>query len=233
MKCIIVDDEKLAQEVLRILISKSSEIELLEVFENAIDAIKYLNDNNMVDLIFLDIHMHNFSGIDLIKTLKNPPQIILVTVDKNFAIDAFNYDCVTDYLLKPIQQSRFESAVERANQKNKIVVLPKNNSEESADIYINIDKRLIRIEKASINFIQADRDYVIINSEANEFRVHTSLKKMDEKLNSSFLIKTHRSYIVNIKKIIDIENNTILINNKVIPISRDKRIELMSRLNLI
>lgn len=233
MKCIIVDDEKLAQEVLRILISKSSDIELLEVFENAIEAIKYLNDNNMVDLIFLDIHMHNFSGIDLIKTLKNPPQIILVTVDKNFAIDAFNYDCVTDYLLKPIQQSRFKSAIERANQKSKIVLLPKNNNEESADIYINIDKRLIRIEKASINFIKADRDYLIINTETNEFRVHTCLKKIEEKLDCSFLIKTHRSYIVNIKKIIDIENNTILIKNKVIPISRDKRIELMSRLNLI
>ena len=233
MKCIIIDDEKLAQEVLCLLISKTPNLELIEIFENAIDAIKYFNENNAVDLVFLDIHMPNFSGIDLIKTLKDLPQIILVTTDKNFALDAFNYNCVTDYLLKPIQQSRFESAIERANQKSKTASTTNNITTSTTDIYINIDKRLIRIEIATINYIETNKDYIIINTDENEYRVHASLKKIEDKLKSSFLVKTHRSYIVNIKKIIDIENSTILIRNKIIPISRDKRIELMNQLNLL
>ena len=93
IKCIIIDDEKLAREILSILILKSEKLVLVEQFSNAIDAMKYLNSNE-VDLIFLDIHMPNFSGFDFVQTIKNPPKIILVTVDKNFALDAFNYNCI-------------------------------------------------------------------------------------------------------------------------------------------
>ena len=117
MKCVIVDDELLAREVLSHLVLKTPDLIVTETFSNAIDVMKYLNSNPDLDLIFLDIHMPNFSGFDFIQTIKNPPLIILVTNDKNLALEAFNYDCIVDYLVKPILPERFERAMERARMK--------------------------------------------------------------------------------------------------------------------
>ena len=101
MKSIIIDDEEMARAILEQLISKTKELSLIESFSNAIEAIKFLNQNS-VDLIFLDIHMPDFSGFDFIQTIKNPPKIVLTTSDGNFAVEAFDYDCIVDYLIKPI-----------------------------------------------------------------------------------------------------------------------------------
>jgi len=235
MKCIIVDDEKLAREVLSLSVLKSSQLVLKEIFDNAIDAIKYLNEGNEVDLIFLDIHMPNFSGFDFIKTIKNPPQIILVTNDKNFAIEAFNYDCVTDYLAKPIHQERFERAVERfmINCKKHEAKAPSVNTSETKDIYINIDKRLVKIEISSIKFIHANGDYIVINTETQNYIVHTTLKKMEMKLPKNYFVKTHRSYVININKIIDIQDNSVLVGKQLIPISKSNKTMLFESLNLL
>ena len=169
IKCIIIDDEKLAREVLSILILKSEKLVLLEQFSNAIDAIKYLNANK-VDLIFLDIHMPNFSGFDFVQTIKNPPKVILVTIDKNFALEAFNYNCITDYLIKPIVEERFIKAINRITIKRENPLVPLNPSDSSVkEIYINIDKRLIKIDISSINFIQANGDYILIKTEGTNY----------------------------------------------------------------
>ena len=112
MDCIIIDDDATARLIVSKLCNKVSSLTVLEEFSNAIEAIKYLNTNE-VDVIFLDIHMPTFSGFDFIQTLKNPPKIILTTSDKNFALEAFEYPSVVDYLLKPIQQARFEKAVQK------------------------------------------------------------------------------------------------------------------------
>ena len=107
MNCLIIDDEAMARAIIAQRVSRHPEIEVLEEFSNAIQAIKYLNQNQ-VDVIFLDIHMPDFTGFDFIQTIKNPPKIILVTSDENFAITAFEYDCIIDYLIKPITEERFE-----------------------------------------------------------------------------------------------------------------------------
>ena len=101
MNCIIIDDEAIGRAIISQLCSNVASLNLLEEFSNAIQAIKYLNQNQ-VDLILLDIHMPDFTGFDFIETLKNPPKIILTTSDSNFAIQAFEYDCIIDYLVKPI-----------------------------------------------------------------------------------------------------------------------------------
>jgi DNA-binding LytR/AlgR family response regulator len=235
MKCIIVDDEKLAREVLSLQVLKSSHLILKGAFDNAIDAIKYLNEENDIDLIFLDIHMPNFSGFDFIKTIKNPPQIILVTTDKNFAIEAFNYDCVTDYLAKPIQQERFDRAIERVkiNNVSSVVKRPNYNDVGTKDIYINIDKRLVKIDIFTIKFIHANGDYILINTETQNYIVHTTLKKMELKLPKSCFVKTHRSYLININKIIDIQDNSVLIGKQLIPISKGNKTILFESLNLL
>ena len=235
MKCIIIDDEKMSREILSIMILKSMHLFLEADFSNAIDAIKYLNDeNNTIDVIFLDIHMPNFSGFDFIKTIKNPPHIILVTTDQNFALEAFNYECIIDYLVKPIHENRFNRAIERVEQKfenNKKSV--SNIDSEIKEIYLNIDKRLVKVEVSTINFIKANGDYVFIKTDSQNYTVHTTLKKIEDKLSNSFFLKVHRSYIINLNKIIDIQDSTVLVGSKLIPVSKNNRSNLMFRLTLV
>lgn len=235
MKCIIIDDEMMAREVLSAMIFKSPELVLKEQFSNAIEAIKYLNNDNNVDLIFLDIHMPNFSGFDFIQTIKNPPQIILVTVDKNFALEAFNYDCIADYLVKPIEEERFHRAVQRVKlKKEKLSVVEQVPTDiEFKEIYVNIDKRLIKIEVLSINSIQANGDYIFIKTDAKNYVVHTTLKKIEEKLPKNIFLRVHRSHIINIQKIIDIQDSTVLIGKDVIPVSKSNKANLMNNLVLL
>ncbi|MEC4048480.1 LytTR family DNA-binding domain-containing protein [Flavobacterium sp. SUN046] len=232
MKCIIIDDEQMSREILSIMISNTIGLHLVDQFSSAIDAIKYLNQNE-VDLIFLDIHMPNFTGFDFIQTIKNPPKVILVTTDKNFAIDAFNYDCIVDYLVKPIETNRFISAIKRVNAKTKDVKPMETIGLTTKEIYVNIDKRLIKIDLLSINNIQANGDYICIKTETQNYVVHTTMKKIEEKLPKPLFLKIHRSHIINVNKIIDIQDNSVLIAKEVIPISKKNKDELMTHLNLL
>lgn len=236
MNCIIIDDEATARAIISQLCSNVSSLNVLEDFSNAMQAIKYLNQNE-VDLIFLDIHMPDFTGFDFIETLKNPPKIILTTSDPQFAIQAFEYDCIIDYLVKPIIQERFDKAIQKAEFSDvpKVNTASKNAVETSSgnDLYINIDRRLIKIDIPTIYLIEAKGDYILVKTEDKNYTVHSTLKKIKDKLPDDLFLKAHRSYIINIKKIIDIEDNSVLIKKDVIPVSRSNRPELMKRLNLL
>jgi len=239
MKCIIVDDEAAARAITKQLCKKVEMLTIAEEFDNAIDAIKYLNTNG-VDLIFLDIHMPTFSGFDFIQTLKNPPQIILTTSDRNFALDAFEYNCVIDYLVKPITPERFSKAVDRIRKPTTTFTKPEESIATSGDtkavgndLYVNIDRRLVKINIPDICLIEAKGDYIKIKAENKNYVVHSTLKKIEEKLPSHLFLKVHRSYIINTTKIVDIEDNSVLIKQDVIPVSRANRKELMQRLNLL
>ena len=236
MKCIIIDDESTARTILEKLCTIDTNITVLEKFSNGIQAIKFLNQNK-VDLIFLDIHMPDFNGFDFIQTIKNPPKIILTTSDTNFAIQAFEYDCIVDYLVKPISPERFQKSIQKAQSKqNKIV---SNSSVENIetssgnDLYVNIDRRLIKIDIPTIYLVEAKGDYIYLKTENKNYTVHSTLKKIEEKLPNDTFLKVHRSFVINIKKIIDIEDNSVLIKKDVIPVSRSNRPELMKRLNLL
>ena len=236
MNCIIIDDESTARTIIEQLCSQVKSLNLVEEFPNAIQAIKYLNQNE-VDLIFLDIHMPDFTGFDFIETLKNPPKIILTTSDPKFAIQAFEYDCIVDYLVKPITLPRFEKAIQKAENasvKSKAKdVDDKVELSSGNDLYVNIDRRLIKIDIPSIYLIEAKGDYIHIKTEDKNYTVHSTLKKIEDKLPESIFLKVHRSFVINFSKIIDIEDNSVLIKRDVIPVSRSKRPELMKRLNLL
>lgn len=238
MNCIIIDDEKMARTILKTLCNEVKSLHIVEEFSNAIQAMKFLNETK-VDLIFLDIHMPDFNGLDFIKSLKSPPKIILTTSDPKFAIEAFEYDFIVDYLLKPIESSRFQKAITKAEKfdlaNNAATTSSIKSSTENIenDFYVNIDRRLIKIDLPSIYLVEAKGDYIKIKTEEKEYTVHSTLKKIEEKLPDSLFLKVHRSYIINIKKIIDIEDNSVLIKRDVIPVSRSKRPELMKRLDLL
>ncbi len=236
MNCIIIDDEAAARAIIGQLCTNVEGLDVIEEFPNAIQAIKYLNQNE-VDLIFLDIHMPDFTGFDFIETIKNPPKIILTTSDSKFAIQAFEYDCIVDYLVKPITLERFQKAIKKAKSKS----VSKQESQQSEkvasssgnDLYVNIDRRLIKIDIPSIYLVEAKGDYIHVKTETQNYTVHSTLKKIEEKLPNDLFLKVHRSYIINVDKIIDIEDNSVLIKKDVIPVSRSNRPELMKRLNLL
>ena len=237
MNCIIIDDELTARTIIRKLCEGSKNLNVVKDFSNGIDAIKYLT-KNQIDVIFLDIQMPNFNGFDFIESIKNPPKVILTTSDSNFALEAFKYDCVIDYLLKPILSSRFQLAIQKLE---KMIISSssglnsgKTNADDPEnDLFINVFGRLTKIKISSINLIKSDGDYAVINSDENTYRVHSTLIKILNKLPENSFIRVHRSYIINIKKIVDIEDNTLLINKIVIPIGRTYRTALMKRLNLL
>ncbi|NNG09741.1 MAG: response regulator transcription factor [Arenibacter sp.] len=236
MNCIIIDDELTARAIVSQLCSKIPELDVIAEFDNAIDAIKFLNQES-IDVVFLDIHMPGFSGVDFVQTLKNSPKIVLTTSDTDFAIEAYEYESIIDYLVKPITMERFEKSIRKIKN-----VTPSNsrphtkeegNTIEGEDLYINIDRRLIKLKFNEIMVIEAKGDYIDIKTEKETYHVHTTLKKIKEKLPEKIFLQIHRSYIINFNKIIDIEDNSVLIGKNVIPISRSNRPELMRRLNLL
>jgi two-component system response regulator LytT len=252
MNCIVIDDEAMARTIIAQMVSKDPELSLAHEFSNAIQAIKFLNqDSAAADLIFLDIHMPDFTGFDFIQTIKNPPAVVLVTSDKNFATEAFEYDCIVDYLVKPITEERFLRAVRKAKALRGIAVaaaaqpaaiamapafaveVKEAPADTASEFYVNIDRRLIKIDINSVNIVEAKGDYIHIKTEQKNYIVHSTLKKIEEKLPVSLFLKVHRTYIINTKKIVDIEDNSVLIGKDVVPVSRANRPELMKRLNML
>lgn len=236
MKSIIVDDEASARAIVKELCKKIPEMEVRAEFPNALEALKFLK-NDDVDLIFLDIHMPKLTGIDFIETLQNPPKIVLTTSDKDFAIEAYEYPFIVDYLVKPITHERFEKCMTRLEGafKKDLMAIHSNGAkqDQEEELYINIDRRLIKLKFGDILLIEAKGDYIEIQTKTKRYRVHSTLKKIKEKLPESRFLQIHRSFIINFTQIVDIQDNSVLIERNVIPISRSNRPELMQRLNLL
>ena len=227
LKCIIVEDEIMARKSLQRLCEQHDSLQLIAAFENAEDALAFLATEE-VDLIWLDVEMPGLSGFGLLENLTSMPQVIMTTTKTEYAFDAYQYQ-VTDYLQKPITLPRFKVAVEKVLELNsrKTAVSP-----ERQEIYVKIEGRYIRLPYAEITFVENVGDYVKIFTTKNSYVVHTTMKYLEEKLGSQFL-RVHRSFIVHLDKIVDIEENNLVIGNKVIPISRANKAELMTRLNML
>jgi DNA-binding LytR/AlgR family response regulator len=237
MKCIVVDDEVSARAIIVELCNRIEHLSLVQEFSNGMDAIKYLIKHK-IDVMFLDIHMPNFTGFDLIESLEHPPKIILTTSDSNFALDAFKYDCILDYLLKPIAFKRFKLSIDKLEKYNKAEFLSGTTSkidpkENENNLFVNVGRRLVKIGIDKIDLVGSNGDYVNIICEQSTYKVHSTLGNILSKLPKSLFIRVHRSYIINVNKIIDIEDNSLLINKTVVPIGRTHRNELMERLNLL
>ena len=216
MNCIIIDDDESARSLIALLAANNPHLEVQESFPCPISAIKYLNEHN-VDLVFLDIHMPAFTGIDFIKTVKDPPKVILTTSDSSFALEAYEYDFIIDYLTKPITQERFDKGVEKALQSQQPAVPTFDNpvpDETREDLYVSMDRRLVKIDISSINVIEAKGDYIMLKTACGNFTVYSTLKRIVDKLPVDLFLKVHRSFVINTRKIVDIEDNSVLIGKK-------------------
>lgn len=233
MNCIIIDDDKLSRRVIEEFINKTESLNLVGSFPAAVDAINYLKQHDNIELIFLDIEMPEMSGIDFLGTLKNAPQIIIISSKGKYAIDAFEFD-VTDYLLKPASYARFFKAVDKVLSRTQKNSLSSNSRDE---IFIKKNSSLVRLKFEDILWVEALENYVIFNTYNDKFTIHFTMKAVETKLPSSKFSRVHRSFIVNISAISEIDDNVIIIKteegNKTIPIGKSYRDNLLNDLNLI
>jgi|SRR6218665_1086764 len=238
MKCVIIDDEPLAVELLQDFVKKVESLELISSFNNAIDAVSFINQNN-VDLIFLDIEMPHFSGIDFINTIEKKALVIFTTAYSDYAVEGFNLGAV-DYLVKPIPFHRFLKAVVRAQQvlqpaiANQPVSETTNTPEIQQDfMFVRAEYENVKLNFADILFIEGLKDYVKIYTTDNKFTLTLiSLIKLENLLSSKGFARIHRSYIINIKHVKSIQKNKVLISDKRIPISESYKNTFFEKINL-
>ncbi|WP_341475797.1 LytTR family DNA-binding domain-containing protein [Christiangramia echinicola] len=240
LNCVIVDDEELPRKVLIELIRQRPDLNLLEVFESSVEALKYINTQEDIDLIFLDIIMPGFDGIDFIRALKYKPQVIVISSSQYFALKVFEYENIANYLLKPVNKEKFKKAIQKAEKRKEqsVGTLKPATSKEAVPakesiLYINSGKRLIKIDIPSIRIIEAKGNFIYIKTINENYITHSTLKNIEDKLPADKFLRVHRSYIINLEMIVDIQDNSVLIDKEIIPISRRNKPQLMNRLNLL
>ncbi|HNS13396.1 MAG TPA: LytTR family DNA-binding domain-containing protein [Bacteroidia bacterium] len=213
ISCIIVEDEPLALERAKGFVSKLPFLNLLTSFDNAFDALNFLKSNT-VDLIFLDIQMDEFSGIQLLETSSIKSQVILTTAYHEYALKGFDLK-VADYLLKPYTFERFVQAVDRVQ--HQLVV--QDNSKERKFIFVKTEYRLEKIMLEDILFIEGMRDYRRIHTGSKRIMTLQTFSELEAEIPSSVICRVHKSYMVAIEKIESIERDRIKIKGELIPVS--------------
>lgn len=236
VRCLVVDDEKLAQEVLIHHISKFEILQLEGVCNNVFELIAFLNKDKKIDLIFLDIKMPEISGTDFVTMLNNPPSIIYTTAFNQYAIEAFGQNAI-DYLLKPISLERFSKSVQKATQllrptEPSTSILTKKNNES---FYVKSDKRLVKINPEELVYIEGMRNYICLHTETDKILVHGTLASLEENLKDlNYICRVHKSFFINLNKINYLEQNMILLTNKkIIPIGLSYREQVYGKLKIM
>jgi DNA-binding LytR/AlgR family response regulator len=230
LKCVIVDDELMARKALERLCEKRAELEVIASCEDAEEALKMLQSQD-IDLLFLDVELPGLNGLQLLDQLPYMPIVIMTTSKTEYAFDAFQYQ-VSDYLKKPITMPRFTQAVDKVLEKYKSKG-PTSPKIESNDIFVKEEGRYIRLAYQDILYIENVGDYAKIRTQNSSHVIYTTMKTLEEKLPTAIFFRVHRSFIINLSKIVDIEESNLVIGDKVIPISRANKPELMERINLL
>lgn len=214
ISCIIVEDEPLAVKVLADYVAQVPFLELKSTFKDAILATEYLRDHS-VDLIFLDIHLPKLKGMAFLKTLTNPPAVIITTAYHQYAVEGFNLN-VTDYLLKPIEFDRFLVAVNKVKTRQTDVG-------EKEHLFINVQKKKVKILFSEIVYIESQREYIKIVTTKKEFISKMGTQEIEELLPASEFKRIHRSFIVSVKKIESYTAEMVEVNGVSIPVGRGYR----------
>lgn len=234
MNCIIIDDDPLSLKVVEEFVKRTDFLELQYTFNDAVEAINTINvSEENIDLIFLDIEMPEMSGIEFLNTVKELPQVIIISSQEKYALQAFDYD-VVDYLLKPITFSRFYKAASKARNNAETFELRQKQKDE---IFIKKDSALVRLKYDDILWVEAMENYVVINSYEQKFTIHFTMKSIIQQLPGDRFKRVHRSYIVNVGNIDRIEDNYVIIKGKrtqkSIPIGKAYKEKFLKEINLI
>lgn len=223
IKCLVIDDELPARDILEKHIADVEALELAGTCTNAVEALSFLQSNT-VDLLFLDIQMPHILGTNFIRTLKNPPKVIFTTAYRKYAVEGFELDAV-DFLLKPISFDRFLKAINKVLQVNlqSSVSLPatENHTEPAQPfLYLRVDRKMVKVLFNDILYIEGLRDYVRLFTNSKVIVTKHLLSSLEEMLPSDGFLRIHRSYIVSISKIDSFNSDTIEIGKKELPIGR-------------
>lgn len=218
IKCVIIEDEILAQKLLQKYIEKDMRLQILKVCNNGQEAFEYLSDNK-IDIAFCDIQMPLLNGIDLLKIIEYKPISILTTAYENYALQGFALD-VVDYLLKPFSYDRFQQAVNKAVELYQFRI-EKNQEKvnEEKFIYLRANQMMQKVFLDSILYIEALKDYVQLITTDKKITIQDTMKSMEEQLPENY-IRVHKSYIINKNKIEKYTTQSVIISAKEIPIGR-------------
>lgn len=224
MKCLIVDDEPLARELLEGYIGRIAELRMLHSCANAIDAFNFLQEKP-VDLLFLDIEMPQVTGIELLKSLKNKPRVILTTAYREYAFEAFDLD-VVDYMLKPISFDRFLRAIAKVKQLKEpldVSFEPTDDiqSFDEAYIYLRENREMLKIFLKDIIYIESLRDYVRVKTTKQEVITYQKISYLEQKLPQSKFVRVHRSFMVAIDKVSSYTPMSVKVASIDIPVGRN------------
>ncbi len=218
LRCLAIDDEPLALELLEDNISKVPYLELVAACSNPLEAMKILQQQK-VDLIFLDIQMPGLTGLQFIQSLAEKPMFILITAYEKYALDGFNLD-VVDYLVKPVAVERFIKACNKANELFQLKSRPASSTDAAPDyLFLNVDYSLLKVVIADIVWIEGLKDYIKIHLKSSTKPVITrmSMKSIEDELPASKFLRIHKSYIVSIAHITAIRKNSVFIGDLELP----------------
>ncbi len=227
IKCLIVDDEPLAREIIENYISRISHLELIASCANALEAFNIIADSN-IDLIFLDIQMPELTGIDFLKDLTPAPKVIFTTAYSDYAVDAFNLEAI-DYLLKPIEFSRFLKSINKTlnllkTSTNKIIS-PSNDTNETnyrdVFIYLKVEKKMQKIFLKDVLYIESQKNYIRVKTIDREITAYKSISSIENILPSTRFLRVHRSFIVGIDYIDAFSTTEIELKGIKIPVGRN------------
>ncbi|MFN8256052.1 MAG: LytTR family DNA-binding domain-containing protein [Bacteroidales bacterium] len=224
--CIIVDDEPLAIEVIKSHVEKLKLFRIAGECSNAIEAFQILTAEK-VDLMFLDIQMPGVKGTDFLKSLLNPPKVILTTAFRDYALEGYDLN-VVDYLLKPIPYERFIKAIDKF-----LILEPRKNANLQSEqfIYLNINKKIHKIQMNEIVYVESIKDYLSIHTISGEIVAKHTLSAFEDLLPIDEFVRVHRSFIISISKIKGFNSQTIEVGNKEIPIGPNYQAKVFEKLN--
>ena len=223
IKCLIVDDEALALDVLDNYIQRTDFLQLEARCRSAVEALAVLNEKR-IDLVFLDIQMPGITGIQLLQALSQKPDIILTTAHPDYALQGFELE-VLDYLLKPIAYERFLKAVNRHLNKRQANLQPPLSSHDNEEsFFVRSEKKMVRINLHELLFIESVRNYVILHlADKSQVKTLSTISHIEERLPENVFIRIHRSFIVAKNRIRKVSSTELQLENRILPIGRHYR----------
>ena len=209
LTCAIIDDDEINRLTLEHYVELTPNLKLTASLADGMAGLTFFREGNRVDVLFLDIEMPHLSGLDLLRVLPNPPEVIITTARQDFAVDAFALR-VTDYLVKPFEFARFTQAVERVSSRvGSGSAAPAIETPTRSDLFVKVNSRMVRINFDEVLYVEALSDYVNIVTDKHKYIVYTTLKALETRLSPYVnFVRVHRSYLLNTQHIESIEDNT-------------------------